>query len=193
VEPQDDSLALDPLTRKLIHSKVDRLVARCPFARPMREDLEEDLRSLVHLRTQNTRPQPGKERAFLGKLIDCCLIDFLRRACAAKRDYRHLTSLHRLVREEGGRQVELGETLPADAHERRLRKESLSEQEQLDLSSDVAEVLRGLPPGLRELAEQLLSLKPAEIVRLTGVPRSTLQGRIRKLRQIFENANLGKK
>ena len=53
-------------------------------------------------------------------------------------------------------------------------------------------VLDRLPPKLRDLAERLKGDSLSQIARDTGVPRTTLYESVRRLRQIFERAGLGK-
>jgi DNA-directed RNA polymerase specialized sigma24 family protein len=127
----------------------------------------------------------GKGRVYLNKVIDRCLIDFLRRICAARRDYRRRDSIHRLVREDGGAVVELGSTLAEDAHQMRLSHEFRSEQEKFEASLDLETMLSWLPPDLRDLARRLIDQTPTEISRDTGVPVTTIQYRVQKIRAIF--------
>jgi RNA polymerase sigma-70 factor (ECF subfamily) len=190
VAHDNHSPSLEPRTQSLIRSKIRKLIARAPFVRQFREDLEQDVFLTVHQRTRRIHLKPGERLAYIATLIDNRLIDFLRRAYAEKRDYRRLGSLHVLISEDDGVFLELGQTLAEQAHHGRLRRQTRTQREVIELRHDVATVLRRLPPDLRELAE-LLSMKSlAEIARDCGIPRTTLQGRVHKLRRIFERANL---
>ena len=51
-------------------------------------------------------------------------------------------------------------------------------------------MIAGLPAGLRELAESLKTESISEIARRTGVPRTTLNGRVRQLRERLAQAGL---
>ena len=55
---------------------------------------------------------------------------------------------------------------------------------------DTAEVIAGLTPELRELAERLKADSVSQVARDLGVPRTTLNGRIQELRRRFERARL---
>jgi hypothetical protein len=56
--------------------------------------------------------------------------------------------------------------------------------------SDLADVVAHLPKELRDLAERLKSRSLSETSRELGIPRSTLQRRVHRLRQYFEDAGL---
>ena len=61
---------------------------------------------------------------------------------------------------------------------------------QADLAIDVADLLARLPAGLRDLAERLKTQTLSQVAREMGVPRSTLQRRVARLRRHFEEAGL---
>ena len=64
------------------------------------------------------------------------------------------------------------------------------EQRQNDIRFDVDRVIAALPEDLQELCEKLQSSNMAEIAREMGVPRSTLYGKLTKLRDAFREAGL---
>lgn len=186
----DQKPPLDPSAQELIRSKLRKLAAKTPFTQQHSEDLEQELYLAVYRGTKKVRLSPERRLAYLTKLIDNRIIDFLRRSYAGKRDYRRLRSLHVLVEEEDGVFVEVGATFGERTHDRRRQRQARPGQGIAELRLDVADVLRRLSPQLRELAEALASKSLPEIARETGVPRSTLQGAVAKLRRIFERANL---
>ena len=65
-----------------------------------------------------------------------------------------------------------------------------SDQEASDLASDLADVLARLPDDLRAVAERLQSQTVSQAARALGVPRTTLQRQVQRLRRCFENAGL---
>ena len=64
------------------------------------------------------------------------------------------------------------------------------EQELCELAQDVADIVAGLPPELRELAEALKTESISQIARRTGLPRRTINARVRQLRERLERAGL---
>jgi RNA polymerase sigma-70 factor (ECF subfamily) len=185
VSRDDQSPALDPDVRALIRSKVQKLVGKAPFAHREREDLEQELLAAVHQRVPAGGWRPGTRLPFLARLVDNFLTDFLRRAHAGPRDHRRQRSLDLLLRKEEALDLE-------EAHRRRSGKGGRPADEQAELAHDVAEVLRRLPPELRELAERLRWDTLAQVARQLGVPRTTLQYQVRRLRRHFERAELEK-
>lgn len=65
-----------------------------------------------------------------------------------------------------------------------------STPENLDLRADVETFLGQLPPHLRQLAEWLKERNPTDIAKETGIPRSTLNSRIGKLRECLKEAGI---
>ena len=55
---------------------------------------------------------------------------------------------------------------------------------------DVTNVIQTLPPDLRELANSLKSQSISEVARRSGVPRTTLNDRVRRIRTVFDKAGL---
>lgn len=62
--------------------------------------------------------------------------------------------------------------------------------DRFDFRNDLADALARLPRDLRDLAHRLSERTISEVARELGLPRSTLQRRIDKLRVIFEAASL---
>lgn len=65
-----------------------------------------------------------------------------------------------------------------------------NEQRQNDIRFDLERVIAALPEDLQDLCEKLQSSNMAEIAREMGVPRSTLYGKLTKLRDAFRDGGL---
>jgi RNA polymerase sigma-70 factor (ECF subfamily) len=65
-----------------------------------------------------------------------------------------------------------------------------NEQRQNDIRFDLERVIAALPEDLQDLCEKLQSSNMAEIARGMGVPRSTLYGKLTKLRDAFRDGGL---
>jgi RNA polymerase sigma factor (sigma-70 family) len=63
-------------------------------------------------------------------------------------------------------------------------------EEQRDLTLDLTVVLEALPPHLREVADLLMTDSVANAARRLGKSRSTIYGRLARLRERFEDAGL---
>jgi len=66
-----------------------------------------------------------------------------------------------------------------------------SEQERVDLTIDLPEVVSNLPPELQRICEALRYYKPREAARRLGMHRSTIYRAIREIRRHFTAAGLG--
>jgi DNA-directed RNA polymerase specialized sigma24 family protein len=69
-------------------------------------------------------------------------------------------------------------------------RRSRGEAEQSELTIDVKEVMATLNEDDRDLAYRLTRETLTEIAEATGIPRSTLQSRVSRMRRVFEDAGL---
>jgi RNA polymerase sigma-70 factor (ECF subfamily) len=189
--PHNDvpSIELQDLTGPLIRVKILRLIGKAGFRQQDRPDLEQEIWTRLWPRLRAYDRRRGQPHGFLGTVIDRILINLLRDRLAAKRDVRQVISLHQSARTEEG-QAELGQTISQEEGDARQGRSARSETETSALVQDVAEVLARLPEDQQQLAQQLQHHSLAEIARQRGVPRSTLQSQIRKLRAVFDRAGL---
>ncbi len=189
--PNDDcNDKFDPFTRGLIRRKVQQLIGKAGFTARDREDLEQQfyLRVLQALRSYD--PAVAHERVFLTAVVDRQGANLLRDKQAAKRNQRRVVSLNVTVYVEGEGPTELAQMIGRRELDARLGLETRSEQELLERALDVAAVIASLPEPLRELAERRKSQTMQQIADAIGIPRTTLNERIRELRQPFERAGL---
>jgi DNA-directed RNA polymerase specialized sigma24 family protein len=100
-----------------------------------------------------------------------------------------VTTLHVLIDSDDG-PVELAQTITSDEHRNRTGRWRRSDAERAELALDTATVLAALPEDLRDLAMGLMDASPSQVARDLGVPRSTLQRRLERLRRHFEDAGL---
>jgi RNA polymerase sigma-70 factor (ECF subfamily) len=165
---------IDPAVRELIRRKAGQLIGRAGLTPQDRDDLEQKL--VLHL----LRRLPDGARAYPEALVLAVLFRYaaniLRAGRAAKRDSRRARPL-------GG-----SGDVPAGGDRRRPAVRT--DEEWAELASDVADVLAGLPPDDRDLAERLMRQSKAAAARGLGVPRTTLYVALRRLRARFERAGL---
>jgi RNA polymerase sigma-70 factor (ECF subfamily) len=180
---------LDPSTRAFIRSKARQLARRPGLSRSDREDIEQDLILNLLKQLPSFDAQRGDRHAFVKTVIERAAARMAVNRKAAKRDPLRETSLHDLVPDEAGGDVELGQTLVEDAHDRRFGTTRRSNHEQAELRHDVATVLDRLPPDLRVIAERLQHESKAEAARALGIPRTTLNDACRRIRRYFADPN----
>lgn len=168
--PRDDAIALSPFARAVIAHKARRYAGRSEFADMDAEDLEQEftfrlLKSLSRFDRGKAHPN-----AFVSTVLARAEAMHFRERMAGKRDPGVLQSLNAP-----------GASEPPDPGR---------EDDRIDLAADLKEVLAELPPDLRDLAGRLTNRSLSEVARDLKIPRSTLQRRVQRLRQCFEDAGL---
>ena len=161
----------EPLIRALVRHKARLLRGRSGLTTQDFEDLSQHVRLAAARALAAYDPQRGPVTAFLHAVVVRAAAGFLRDHFAARRDPRD-------VRRLPARGAKL------------LAHDTVSGNAATDCGLDVAAVLAGLPPDLHATAELLQRMSVSEAARALGVPRTTLYGRLRRLRQRFENAGL---
>jgi len=175
---------------RLIRRKSRQLAAKENFTPSDREDISQDLWLHLYERLERFDEAKGTIYAFILTIVERKAISILRRHSAAKRDICRCSSLNLSIRADDGTRVDLASTITEDAPDPRLGKETRHPQHRIEMSLDLAAVIEQLPPDLRDLCERLQTDTLADIARQLGVPRTTLYGRIKQLRERFEEAGL---
>ncbi|GIW55530.1 MAG: hypothetical protein KatS3mg082_1934 [Nitrospiraceae bacterium] len=172
----DEKVVLDKFTKGIIRRKIKQLVGRAGFSRQDREDLEQELLLRLLQSLHLFDPAQAHRNVFVTTVIERAVAMILRERLARKRNGGTVQSLdhaHEKARDA---------TEPADPRR--------SHEDQINLATDLAEVLAKLPDDLRALAERLKRQSLSQAARDLGVPRSTLQRQVQRLRQCFEDAGL---
>jgi RNA polymerase sigma-70 factor (ECF subfamily) len=180
----------DSFTRGLIRRKIEQLIGKAGFTAQDRQDLEQQFRVRVLQALRSFDPAVAPERVFLTAVIDRQGANLLRDRQAAKRYQRRVVSLNVTIHVEGEGLTELAQTIGRRELDARLGRDTRSEQDLLDRVLDVAAVIESLPAPLRELAKRRKSQTMQEISDALGIPRTTLNERMREIRQVFERAGL---
>jgi RNA polymerase sigma-70 factor (ECF subfamily) len=170
-----DTIVLDCFAQGIIRRKARLLVGRAGFTEQDRQDLEQELVLRLLQSLDLFDPEQGHSNVFATTVIERAVGTILRKRRAKKRDAR-VRSLDR------GQSKDDKSPEPVDPRP--------SGQEAFDLASDLADVLARLPDDLRALAERLKSSSLSRVAEDLGVPRTSLQRRVQRLRQCFEDAGL---
>jgi RNA polymerase sigma-70 factor (ECF subfamily) len=172
----DEENVLDRFARGIIRRKVRLLVGRAGFTRQDRDDLEQELVLRLLQSLDLFDPEQAHPNVFITTVIERAVAMILRERRAKKRDSGVVRSLDQAKAKDGS------SAEPADPRG--------GGQDRFDLASDLAEVFARLPEELRDLAERLKSQSLSQAARDLGVPRTTLQRQVQRLRQSFEDAGL---
>ncbi len=183
---------IDAYAVEIIRYKARQLVGQAGFTVADRDDLEQELILDLLRRLPKYDPSRAKRNTFIARVVEHKIATLIEKQTAHKRDYRRCPcSLNeRFEEEEEGRSVERAETLDQEDYLLRIGVEPRAPEELRALALDVAAVVEALPPELGELCQRLKQETVSEISRDTGVPRASLYERIKRLREIFEDAGL---
>ena len=161
----------DPFTRGTIRGQVVRVVRAARIPHYEREDLEQDLTLHLLRRERSYDPTRGSWSTFARCVIERKASSLLASARTARR----------------GRSDEL---VDQDLYLWATRHAAPSLENLTSLRVDVRRAVEALDPQDRELARSLMDERVIEVSRRTGIPRSTLYGRIARIRKAFAEQRL---
>jgi RNA polymerase sigma-70 factor, ECF subfamily len=179
VFPAEYTHDLDPIVAALVRDMARRLTGRARLNDEDIEDLAQDCRAELIRKLRAFDPTKSAFEAFVVGVLRHFLANRIRDRFAAKRNPCRVRALDALT-------GVVDSLSPGIDRPSRIR----SEREGTDLRLDVDALLDRLPPRLRALAERLKIQSVAEIARETGVPRTTVQSRIRSIRMRFASTRL---
>ncbi len=181
---------IDAYAADLIRHKARQLVGKAGLTENDRQDLEQELMIDLLSRMKHFNPAKGKKTTFMTRIVERRISNILEARFAQCRDWRKCTaSLNDPIPGGDDDSTERIEQVSSDGQMGHQGRETI-EQRQNDIRLDVDRMIATLPEDLQELCEKLQSSNMAEIAREMGVPRSTLYGKLTKLRDAFREAGL---
>jgi RNA polymerase sigma-70 factor, ECF subfamily len=174
----------------IIKKKVRQIIGRAGFTKQDRKDLEQELLTRLLQGLKLFNPDVAHRKSFVTAIVERAVANILRDAKAEKRDHRRIGSLHVMIEVTEDGPTELADTIGNREFNARRCRDPRSAEDLAQLASDLAEVVAALPAELRDLAERLKTESISAIARDVGVPRTTLNDTVRRLRQRFEQAGL---
>lgn len=182
---------IDAYAADLIRHKARQLVGKAGLTENDRQDLEQELMIDLLSRMKHFNPAKGKKTTFMTRIVERRISNILEARFAQCRDWRKCTaSLNDPIPGGDDDSTERIEQVSSDGQMGHHQGRETIEQRQNDIRLDVDRVIAALPEDLQELCEKLQSSNMAEIAREMGVPRSTLYGKLTKLRDAFREAGL---
>jgi RNA polymerase sigma-70 factor (ECF subfamily) len=172
------TIADNPITPEIEHHiriKVKEVIGRYGYTRSDREDLEQDLRLHLLENVHRYTPDRGTWETFAKTMVHRWLAHLIDDRCAAK---RHWSKAVPMVN---------------GTEEAVLASSGYDDSEQRDRRMDVAEAIAELPPELKEIAEALMSKRPASLFREAVCSEWEVRMRMRRLREIFAAKGLDPK
>lgn len=176
--------------QRLICNEAKGLIRQFGFPKSEREDLEQDLMVDVLRRVQRVKGEVRDARAYLKALVQRCGLNLAKHRTAQKRQQPGCQSLNDRIQGPDGRLTDAAQVLEEERRHAHRGCASRSDQDRLEDSLDIAEVIKRLPSTLRQCAEALMEGSTlSQAAADAGMAPSTLR---RALRQHFEAAGFEK-
>ena len=181
---------IDGYAADLIRHKARQLVGKAGLTEDDRQDLEQELMIDLLGRMKHFNPAKGKKTTFMTRIVERRISTILEARFAQCRDWRKcIASLNDPIPGGDNDSAERIEQVCSDGQMGHHGRDT-NEQRQNDIRFDLERVIAALPEDLQDLCEKLQSSNMAEIAREMGVPRSTLYGKLTKLRDAFRDGGL---
>lgn len=179
---------IDNYARDVIRYRAKKLIGRAGFTLDDLEDIEQDLTMDLLQRMKQYDPNKAQFNTFVDRIVDHKIANLIRDRSTRKRDYRMKSSADdlRLEDREGIWNL-LMETTSSDSYFERMGYQERSMEEQHDLQIDLELLFAGLSENERQLLELLKQMTLTDAARELGVPRTTLDYRLGRLRKLFLN------
>lgn len=181
----------DKFTNDFIRRTVDLLVAEGKVPARDRDDMIQDLRTELLTSLSNFNGDMGRWSTFVKTVINRRVKSLLRRQNSERNGGQEtITSLNETIRDADDNPIDQALTIPEDARFPWLVPDRTSDIERTELEMDLETVFQKLSPEDRDLCERLKYQGVREIARELGICRSTLLGRLKKIRRLFERSGL---
>ena len=174
---------LDPYASRVISITAYQLIRRPEFTESDREDIEQELWLDLLQRLSRFNGDRARHETFVNLVVNHKVASLIETRQAGKRDHRiPMYSLDEEIVNPDGDPIQPDAIALCEALQEMPRPS--------DLAMDLDRAIHQLPHHLQLLAKRLSRENIAEISRATGVPRSTLNDQVRKLRKLLEDHHL---
>lgn len=182
--------SVDRYTRGIIRRKAKQLIRLAGFTEADREDLEQDLLLRVVKSWPKFDPRIAHRNKFIKTVVVRCVANLVRDNRVAKRDPQRVVSLNVLIEVGEERPTEWAQNIGERDVDARLCPRSRDDDELVQLALDMADLIVTLPESDQTLLELRKTRTMQEVAEEMGVPRTTLNDRMRHIRRRFENAGM---
>lgn len=181
----------DAFTAKFIRSKVQKLIGRAGFTKSDRPDLIQEFALDLIQRRKNFDPDTATWEAFVVVVCENRYATILEHRQAEMRSHaREGGSLNRPIKSAGGQRADFGSTIPDSQQAQRTGRPCRSHEEALDLEHDIAEMLKNMPPRMREVCELVMCGTKTSPARELGMSQWALYEMFDRILARFEDADL---
>jgi RNA polymerase sigma factor (sigma-70 family) len=186
-----DLSCLDPFAARFICAKVRQLIGRAGFCESDRPDLIQDFVGNLLERAEKFDAAMASWEGFVVVTCQNHLATLLERHSAQMRSRDREAGSLNAERRGAGKRVDIGSTMAESQQDQRTGRRTRSHEERFDLVHDVAEVIAGLPPRLRDLCRCIMSGKSrAATARELGMSQGDLYEVLSRIRARFEKEGL---
>jgi len=182
MDHQNTYFELGEYANDLIRSKARTLIGKAGFTSADCEDIEQELALDLLVRLENYDPQKSKRSTFMTRVVEHRIATLLEERRAACRDWR----LCRESLDDPARQ----EDDDATPHGEHRADPSAVDGDDIALTLDLQAALDASPGDLHELWDLMLKANMYRIAQDTGIPRTTLYYRLKRLRHALRAAGL---
>jgi len=180
----------DAFVYGLIRRKARQLVGRAGITISDRADIEQELAQKILTQMGSFNPAQGHWYVFVTTVVERYVSNILRDRRAEKRDHRRATSLSSIVEYDDRGPIVLSDVIGQREYDARRQRSPRAASDHVELGADVETVLATLPIATRALAHRLMHASVSEVARATALPRTTILGRMKRIRRAFDNAGL---
>lgn len=166
----------------LIKNKARQIIGKAGFTKSDCGDIEQELAMDLLTRLENYDPSKSKRSTFMARVVDHRIATLIEERRAGCRDWRLCQeSLDDPAWREDDDGAPRGDRYPDP---------SAADGNDIALTLDLQAALNALPSDLRELWDLLLNTNMHRIAQDTGIPRTTLYYRLKRLRDALSAAGL---
>lgn len=182
-----------PTATGIIRRRARSLVGQYGFTSSDVADIEHDLALDLLRRAVHFDSNEGTEIQFVMTVVKHGVATLVKQRRAIKRGADVLiVSFDEELDKDRGNGVTRHDIIDADSYLGITRGPDTPAARRRDVRLDLERALSTLPPDLRQLAEYLREMTPSEVARATGVPRTTINDRIKKLGAALRERGLEK-
>lgn len=188
--PTTHDITNDKFTRGIIRRKALQIIQRPGLSRQDFESIEQTILAHVIEAMPSFNPVIAHRNVFITTVVDRFVKSLLRKRLAQKRGPGYVQSLNVEVIVPGELPTELQYTLEESVANARLQTAPASSEKINDLASDLAVMIATLPEPWQRMLELRKSHSMCQVAELMSVPRSTLNGWMRRVADKFEESGL---
>lgn len=187
----------DGLTAEMVISikhKSYNLIGTAGFTKSDRDDIESELAWHLRESLPKHNPERSKLMTFVNMVLNSKIASMIESRKSWYFDFRaHAFSLNEEFTDSVGLIYGPGDSIDEDEYLAQIGKQSISKLAEVDLKSEIASIVNGLPADLKDFCEQIIEFGSIPAVsKYTGIPRGTLYDRVKNLKRAFKIAGFQK-